>query len=113
MDYLLYELQQGPLEEILIRRAQAEHRPIPKAIAEAPQLMPGLGFYYNAFLALCSCRQVGMGEGRIPWTSAHEYARRMGMDEEEFEDLWMLVCLMDGAYLKYRAEKSARDNPKR
>ena len=76
-----------------------------KAIAEAPQLIVGLGFYYKAFLDLGSCRSMGMGgEGRIPWMAVQEYAIRNGMEEDEFEDLWTLICLLDGAYLKYQSD---------
>lgn len=104
-DVLAYELEQGPLEETLLRRARAERKPTPKAIAEAPLLAPGLGFYFQAFLALSSCRPVGMSEGRIPWTAAAEYARHMEMSSEEFEDLWALVSSMDGAYLTWQNNK--------
>jgi hypothetical protein len=83
-------------------------QPVPKRIAEAPQLLPGLGFYYTAFLTLSSCRSVGFSEGRIPWTAARDYANQLDMTDEELEDLWMLVCSMDGEYLKYRAEQAAK-----
>jgi hypothetical protein len=99
-------LEQGPLEETLIRRARAERKPVPSKIAGAPRLLPGLGFYFNAFLALSSCRPIGMGEGRIPWHSAYQYAQALELDSEEFEDLWVLVSFMDAAYLKFRAAQA-------
>ena len=106
-------MEQGPLEETLIRRARAERKPIPVKIADAPQLLPGLGFYLQAFLALSSCRPLGMSEGRIPWTAAYQYANNLGLDPDEFEDMWVLVSYMDAAYLKFRQTKSeaARKKP--
>lgn len=89
----------------MIRRARAERKPTPEKIANAPMLLPGMGLYFQAFLALSSCRPLGMGEGRIPWTAAFQYAENMGLDHDEFEDLWVLVSFMDAAYLKFRQEK--------
>ena len=79
---------------------------MPKKIAEAPQLLPGLGFFFQAFLAISSCRPLGMAEGRIPWTAAFQYGQSLGLDPEEFEELWILVSYMDAAYLKYRQAQS-------
>lgn len=103
---MLYELEQGPLEETLIRRARAERRAIPVKIMNAPQLLPGLGIYFQAFMALSSCRPLGMSEGRIPWTAAFQYGQALDMSAEEFEDLWILVSLMDAAYLTYRKSQA-------
>lgn len=69
-------------------------------------LIPGLGFYFNAFMALSSCRPIGMMEGRIPWTAAYDYAQRMGLDDEEFEDLWVLVSYMDAEYIRFRQKQA-------
>lgn len=106
-------MEQGPLEETLIRRARAERKPLPDKIAKAPRLLPGLAFYFQAFLALSSCRPLGMSEGRIPWHSVFQYAQSLGLEDEEFEDLWVLVSFMDAAYLKFRAAQaeSGRKKP--
>jgi hypothetical protein len=97
----------------LIRRARAERRPLPDRITKAPQLLPGLGFYFQAFLALSSCRPLGMSEGRIPWTAAYQYGQNMGLDPDEFTDLWILVSYMDAEYLKVRHQQAenARRRP--
>jgi len=84
---------------------------VPEKIANAPTLLPGLSFYFQAFLALSSCRAIGMGEGRIPWTAAYDYAERMDLDSDEFEDLWVLVSLMDAEYLKYRLKQAESKRP--
>ena len=106
-------MEHGPLEETLIRRARAERKRPPDKIVNAPQLLPGLGFYFQAFMALSSCRPLGMAEGRIPWHSAFQYAQALGLEEEEFEDLWVLVSFMDAAYLKFRTAQaeSGRKKP--
>lgn len=104
-------MEQGPLEETLIRRAKASKSAIPKKIAEAPHVSTGLMFYFQAFLALSSCRPVGFGEGPIPWLAAFQYAQATDLDEEGFEDLWTLVSLMDAAYLKFRAKKASEGKP--
>jgi len=73
---------------------------------EAPSLYPGLQFYYTAYLTLTSCRtSAGMSEGRIPWTAVAQYADRYGLDDEEMDLLWTLVCEMDSVYLKYQQKK--------
>lgn len=102
-------MEQGPLEETLIRRAHAERRPIPEKIASAPQLLPGVGFYLQSFLALSSCRALGMSEGRIPWHAVWDYSQRLGLTEQEFDDLWIVICHADAAYLKYRGDKAKTD----
>lgn len=88
------------------------HTPLPDVIANAPQLLPGMAFYYTAFLALGSCRYSGMSEGRIPWIAAHDYAERLGLDADEFEDLWMLVNALDACYLKHMSDKRTKDAKK-
>ena len=75
-------------------------------IAGAPTLWHGLGFYYSAFLSLSSCRIIGMSEGRIPWTAAREFAKQHELQEDEFEDLWALLSMMDGAYLEFRKKQA-------
>lgn len=69
-------------------------------------LQTGLHFYYTAFLTLSSCRPLGLGaEGRVPWTAVAQYADRYGLDEEEMDLLWTLVCEMDSAYLRHAQKK--------
>lgn len=84
---------------------------MPTKIANAPQLLTGLGFYFNAFLALSSCRPIGMMEGRIPWLAAFQYSQALELDDEEFEDLWVLVSYMDGEYIKFRQKQAENKRP--
>lgn len=103
-------MEQGPLEETLIRRAHTERRPVPEKIANAPSLVMGLGFYFTSFIALSSCRPLGMSEGRIPWLAVHQYSEQLALTDEEFDDLWTLVSIMDGEYLKFRGKQMANKN---
>jgi hypothetical protein len=99
-------LEQGPTEQFIIDQARRNRVPIPDKIANAPVLQPGLAFYYNAFLALSSCRPVGMTEGRIPWTAVDQYATRYALEEDEMDILWTLVCEMDTVYIRHQQKRA-------
>lgn len=49
---------------------------------------------------------MGFGEGRIPWTAVFDYASRLELSSDDFEDLWQLISLMDIEYLKYQQAKA-------
>lgn len=77
--------------------------PIPKAIAEAPDLLQGLSLFFSAYKALQTCRQVGMGEGPIPWTAISYYADTLEFDDDQRSLLHYFVGKLDGAYFEYKA----------
>lgn len=77
----------------------------------APVLLPGLVFYYTAFMTLSSCRAIGMAEGRIPWTVVREYALYNGLCDEEFDILWELITQVDAAYLAWQNKRSSKKEP--
>ncbi len=88
-------------------------RPLPKALADAPELLPGLDLYYYAFVDLSTCRSMGFGPGPIPWTAISEYARARGLEREQTDDLFYHIPLLDAAYLehvhaKMKSEQNAR-----
>lgn len=74
----------------------------PNKIANAPILTMGLELYFYAFWDLSTCR----GENEIPWTSALEYAKLAGFDEDEFQVFWTIIRAMDAEYLKFREKKA-------
>ena len=80
--------------------------PLPDALKNPPELMPGLDFYLNAFYALNSCRSVGMALGPIPWTSMMEYAKMYCTTEDSTEDLLYHVKNLDETYLNWIAESN-------
>lgn len=99
-------MEHGPNEAFLVDQARKQRAPIPKTILEAPVLQPGLQFYYSAYLTLASCRSLGFGaEGRVPWTAVAQYADRYGLDEEDLDLLWTLVCELDSCYHKFQQKK--------
>lgn len=82
--------------------------PLPEALQNAPELLPGLDLYYDAFFALNSCRG-GMG-GPIPWTAIREYASYLAMGEDEFDRLVLLIREMESerdAFLKEKENKGS------
>jgi hypothetical protein len=81
---------------------------LPDSIKEAPELLPGLALYYGAFWDLCSCRQVGMGEGPISWLAVDAYASARGFDEDQRDDLHAFIPAMDQAYMKHKAAESEK-----
>jgi hypothetical protein len=102
-------LEVGPKEKWLIEQAKRNRMPIPERVMQAPLLIPGLDFYLTAFLTLSSERQVGMGEGRIPWSKTKDYALHYGLDDVEFDILWELITRVDGAYLEWQSKRSRKD----
>jgi hypothetical protein len=68
----------------------------------APELLPGLELYYDAFYALDSDRPVGMTEGRIPRRSIRDYALDYGFSDEQREFLYYAIREMDNERLKVR-----------
>ena len=84
-------------------------QPLPDALLNAPDLLQGLDFFYNAFGQLSTCRPVGMGLGSIPWTAIDRYAERN--DVEDFDEFLYMVRKMDDAYIEYHLEKSKTATP--
>lgn len=85
---------------------------LPADVRGAPELRLGLGLFYRAFLDLNSCRQVGLGDGPIPWTDVHAYGLANGFDAELLDELHDHIAAMDGAYRKWLAEKRGADGSK-
>jgi len=68
--------------------------------------------FLDAFGKLTTCRQIGMGEGPIPWTAVEEYGRAQGMDREELEELHYMMRALDSEYLAYRREREEQRSKK-
>lgn len=83
-------------------------RPIPKKMQDAPELMLGLELYFSAFLDLNTERDIGMGEGPIPWGSINRWAGAMELSEEQTMDLHHHVVHLDTAYRKYHTKKGKK-----
>lgn len=57
--------------------------PYPKAIREAPELLPHEIYYFNAYQELSTCRLYD--GGFIPWTAVHSYVSAWGGDTDDVE----------------------------
>lgn len=101
----MYDDEMGDVEETMIRQAAQDDSPIPDKILNAPELMLGLNFYYQAFLTLDTERIDGMGKGRIPDSKIVEYSNRAGVSEYVHYCLLHHVRALDNAYLKLCAKK--------
>lgn len=84
-------------------------RPLPDAIANAPELQPSLGLFMTAFWDLSNDRQVGQALGPIPWSSINRYADTYDFDEELREDLHMILRDVDRAYIDFQAARAKAD----
>lgn len=81
---------------------------LPKAIQNAPELMIGLELYYQGFLDLTSCRQIGMGLGPISLLDIREYCILQGIEGEQQDDFVWIIQRLDQKYLEWsnkRADK--------
>lgn len=81
---------------------------LPKAIKNAPVLLPGLQIYIEAFDRLGTCRQIGFGGvGQISWFQIQEYCDRTGItDEEQREDMEYHINALDAAYIDWYSSKN-------
>lgn len=79
--------------------------PIPERIKNAPALLLGLELYLAAWLDLSSEREIGWGEGPIPWSEVENYADRLELDEDEREELHFHIRQLDATYFKHLEHK--------
>ena len=80
--------------------------PVPKAIAEKPELSFIDIYYLNEFHTLGTERVNAMSEGAIPVTRIRERALQIGDDDiEMFEEI---ILKVDRAYLTMRYEESEK-----
>lgn len=74
----------------------------------APELAPGLEFYFHAFVELTTERQVGMSEGPIPVSAMRRYAEDLGLSPDEAHRFRTLISGMDVAYLRHRSNEAKK-----
>ena len=84
------------------------NRPYPRAIAEAPELIDGLEFYYWAFRDLATCRN---SEGDVPWTVIEEYADKSELDEEQRELLHVFTKALCQTVNEHYERRRGNGNP--
>lgn len=98
-------LVQGPVEAAIISQASKRNLPLPDKIQNAPSLLPGLELYWQGFMDLMSCRQIGMGIGPIWWTTVQDYCRIKELDEFQTEAMHHHIKELDTAYMTHHNKK--------
>ena len=106
-------MEQAPIEERIIKQCAKEGSPLPKRIADSPQIQLGLDLYYDAFWELTTCRPLGWGIGPIPWSSMRDYAQTFDFDEEQTSALFYYIRVMDNAYMgkKWQKAEGSKHSP--
>lgn len=84
---------------------------IPTPLRDRPKLASSAVCYWEAFCSLSTDRPGGMGVMPIPWSSIDRYARRHGIEGEDFDRLAKLVMAVDAAWMKAVNDKRERDKP--
>lgn len=95
----------GSKEQSLAKQAMRAGQPLPDRIANAPQLIPGLHLYLNAFFDLDSERSHSFGYSRIPLSAIREYAIAYEFEDYQQEDLIFFIKRMDSANADHIASK--------
>lgn len=84
--------------------------PIPAKFRDAPELFAGIEVFYNAFMDMTSCRDLGFGQiGPISWLTVQRYCEVYGIEGEQREDMFYHVGRMDRAYLEHLEKKRPKD----
>jgi hypothetical protein len=100
-------MEQGHIEEQIIKQAERSGLPIPDRIENAPSIMPGLELYYIGFLELNSSRSLGgFGIGPIPWLAIEQYSQALELDEDQKMAMHFHIVEMDKAYLRHQQKKN-------
>lgn len=88
---------------MIIQQCVREGSELPKAIKNAPVLLPGLQIYLMAFFRLDTNRSSSFGGvGSIPWMAIMDYCDRVGItDEEQREDMEHHIYALDSAYQEW------------
>ncbi len=106
----------GAQEQSIAKQALQAGNPIPDRIANAPELLPGLQLYLQAFFDLDSERSHGSGLTAIPWSSVANYSFAYDFDDEQTEALFYFIKIMDTEHLKKldaKEKAKAKAPPKR
>lgn len=99
-------MEQGPVEQNIIRQCMREGLALPNKIQNAPELGFGLQLYMGAFLDLNTDRPTGWGPTQIPFSAIMAYADVYQIEGEQREDLLYFVRGMDAAFLDYHSKKN-------
>ena len=99
----MWTLKHGKTADQIEEQAEANNMPLPPHLENKPELGLGLGFYWEAFWSISSCRPQGVGP--IEWTAIDSYARRYKIVGYEFERLVAIINKLDEAFMNYSSQK--------
>ena len=91
------------MEDAILSQCLRYGTAVPEVIRNAPELEPGLDFYYDAFSQLNTCRVMG---GPISVNSIYEFGKLHEYTQEEILDLQYHVHRLDTAYVKHETAKN-------
>lgn len=103
IEFLLYQLEQGPTELFILKQALRARTKIPQKIVDAPNLRAGLDFFYLSFQHLLTCRNMN---GVIPYTDIEAYCSAHGIGGQQKDDLHYHIRKLDNAYSDYQEKKN-------
>lgn len=70
-----------------------------------PEHDEAMGVVLTAWSDLDTCRAMGFGEGRIPWTAAKDWGHEHGLDADARRLLWTVIAKLDLEELERRAHE--------
>lgn len=79
--------------------------PIPDVIRDAPEPLPGLELYLDAYWEVQGDRPSGWSPGRIPWSTIVKFCEQHDLSGEQQDRMVYFFNRMDDAYLAYVAEQ--------
>lgn len=83
-----------------------EGRPIPPQIKNAPRIVTGAEFYYEAFDDLLSeMPNNGFGLGRIPWSSIERWADQHGLGIGARRSLHFILRKLERVFIDHHEPK--------
>ena len=85
-----------------IKAGRFEHSSVIE-LAESQSKQPSLPqhceFYWNAFLAIGTMRDVGLAASKLRWDDTMKYADRYRLTLHEAEMLWVIIRAMDAVVM--------------
>lgn len=95
----------GKDEKALLEIAHRQKGPVSEKIKNAPDLLPGLQFYVDAFNLLTTSRPTFQGGiGFIPYSEISQFCKDEGIRGSEREDLFFLVGQIDQFYVDWHTK---------
>jgi hypothetical protein len=93
-----------------IKAGRFEHTSViqlAEAKTKEPKVPQDDEFYWNAFLAIATMRDVGIAAARLRWDDCMKYADRYNLTLHESEMLWSIIRAMDDVVMKDANKKAS------